>query len=237
MMAGVTTVCEECEGKRFQAAVLEYRLGGLNIAEVLDLPVREAVDLLRQGRRAHPGGARHPARAWPTWASGTCAWVSRSPRSPAASASGSSWPRTWARTEASTCWTSPPPGSTWRTWQQLLGLLDRLVDGGKSVIVIEHHQAVMAHADWIIDLGGPGAGHDGGARGVRRRPRPSWWRPMERSDAHVASTCARPTSTTHRRFALLARAAVEWMQARSPSAPDVAAPPRLDRRPRAAVPA
>ena len=162
MMAGVATPCEACEGKRFQAEVLDYRFGGRDISEVLAMSVDEAADLLR--RRATPrtpGGARGSSTGSPTSASATSASASRSPRCPAASGSGSSWPRTWGRRAASTSSTSRPPACTSPTSSSLLGLLDRLVDAGKSVIVIEHHQAVMAHADWIIDLG-PGAGHDGG---------------------------------------------------------------------------
>jgi excinuclease UvrABC ATPase subunit len=111
MMAGVATPCEECEGKRFQASVLEHRLGGRDISEVLAMSVTEAEEFFADGDAATPAAHKILDRLADV--------------------------------------------------ENLLGLLDRLVDSGKSVIVIEHHQAVMAHADWIIDLG-PGAGHDGG---------------------------------------------------------------------------
>ena len=112
MMAGVSTVCEDCEGKRFQASVLEYKLGGKNIAEVLDLPVKEAVEFFgcRQGA-ARPPRTRSSS-AWPTSGSATCGSASRSRRCRAASGSGSSSRRTWARRAASTCSTSRPPACT-----------------------------------------------------------------------------------------------------------------------------
>jgi len=160
MMAGVTTVCEDCEGRRFQAAVLEYRLGGLNIAEVLDLPVDEAL------RYFSDGPARTPAaKAILDRMSGVGLGYLRLGQ-PLTTLSGGERQRlklaTHMGAEGSVyVLDEPTTGLHLADLQQLLGLLDRLVDSGKSVIVIEHHQAVMAHADWIIDMG-PGAGHDGG---------------------------------------------------------------------------
>ena len=160
IMASVASTCEECEGKRFDASVLEYTFGGRDISEVLAMPVAEA------GRSSAPARRRCRPRTRsssgsPTSGSATSPSASRSPRCPAASASGSSWPPTWARRAACYVLDEPTTGLHLADVEQLLGLLDRLVDSGKSVIVIEHHQAVMAHADWIIDLG-PGAGNDGG---------------------------------------------------------------------------
>ncbi|HXN38317.1 MAG TPA: excinuclease ABC subunit UvrA, partial [Solirubrobacteraceae bacterium] len=111
MMADVATICEVCDGKRFEASVLDYHFGGRDISEVLAMSVTEAQEFFGDGEARTPAARAILDRLADV--------------------------------------------------QQLLGLLDRLVDSGKSVIVIEHHQAVMAHADWIIDLG-PGAGHDGG---------------------------------------------------------------------------
>jgi len=165
MMAGVATVCEECEGKRFQASVLEYRLGGRNIAEVLAMPVTEAEEFFGAGE------ARTPAAHAILHRLADVGLGYLSLGQPLTTLSGGERQRLKLATRMGD---KAPGGSTWvyvldeptsglhlADVEQLLGLLDRLVDSGKSVIVIEHHQAVMAHADWIVDLG-PGAGHDGG---------------------------------------------------------------------------
>jgi excinuclease UvrABC ATPase subunit len=168
MMAGVTTVCEECEGRRFQASVLTYRLGGpapsgaegLNIAEVLALPVAEAVAFFGAGK-AHTPAAHTILRRMADVGLGYLRLGQ-----PLTTLSGGERQRLKLAThmgEAGVVYVLDEltTGLHLADLEQLLGLLDRLVDSGKSVIVIEHHQAVMAHADWIIDLG-PGAGHDGG---------------------------------------------------------------------------
>src|SRR5262245_47660817 len=160
MMAGVTTVCEECEGRRFQASVLEYRLGGLNIAEVLDLPVQDAAGFFGAGKARTPA-----AHAILERMAGVGLGYLRLGQ-PLTTLSGGERQRLKLATHMGAdggvyVLDEPTTGLHLADLKQLLGLLDRLVDSGKSVIVIEHHQAVMAHADWIIDLG-PGAGHDGG---------------------------------------------------------------------------
>jgi excinuclease UvrABC ATPase subunit len=160
MMAGVTTVCVECEGRRFQASVLDYRLGKLNIAEVLDLSVEDAV------RFFDTGEARTPAAHAILQRMADVGLGYLRLGQPLTTLSGGERQRLKLVTHMGAdgdvyVLDEPTTGLHLADLAQLLGLLDRLVDNGKSVIVIEHHQAVMAHADWIIDLG-PGAGHDGG---------------------------------------------------------------------------
>jgi excinuclease UvrABC ATPase subunit len=160
VMAGVTTVCEDCEGRRFQASVLDYRLGGRNIAEVLDLSVDEAVGFFGAGPAATPA-----AHAILTRMADVGLGYLRLGQ-PLTTLSGGERQRLKLATHLGDeggvyVLDEPTTGLHLADLAQLLGLLDRLVDAGKSVIVIEHHLSVMAHADWIIDLG-PGAGHDGG---------------------------------------------------------------------------
>ncbi|MFF5976694.1 ATP-binding cassette domain-containing protein [Streptomyces sp. NPDC012769] len=160
MMAGVATVCEECEGQRFQAAVLEYRLGGRNIAEVLAMPVSEAERFFGEGDARTPAAHRVLERL----ADVGLGYLTLG--QPLTTLSGGERQRLKLATHMGEkggiyVLDEPTAGLHLADVEQLLGLLDRLVDSGKSVIVVEHHQAVMAHADWIIDLG-PGAGHDGG---------------------------------------------------------------------------
>ncbi|MCS5720160.1 excinuclease ABC subunit UvrA [Herbiconiux sp. CPCC 205763] len=155
MMAGVATVCEECGGKRFQQQVLEYRLDGKNIAEVLAMPVAEAEEFFASG----------PAHAiLQRLVDVGLGYLSLG--QPLTTLSGGERQRLklaihMAEKGGVYVLDEPTSGLHLADVEQLLHLLDRLVDSGKTVIVIEHHQAVMAHADWIIDLG-PGAGHDGG---------------------------------------------------------------------------
>ena len=159
-MDTVTTPCEECEGKRFQAAVLEYRLAGRNIAEVLAMAVAEAVEFFAAGEARTPAAHAILARL----ADVGLGYLTLG--QPLTTLSGGERQRIKLATQMGASGgvyvlDEPTSGLHLADVEQLLGLLDRLVDQGKSVIVIEHHQAVMAHADWIIDLG-PGAGHDGG---------------------------------------------------------------------------
>ena len=160
MMAGVTTICEDCEGKRFQAAVLEYKLGGLNIAEVLDLSVAAAVEFFGAGKARTPAAHAILRRL----ADVGLGYLQLG--QPLTTLSGGERQRVKLATTMGEdggvyVLDEPTTGLHLADLEQLLGLLDRLVDAGKSVLVIEHHLAVMAHADWIIDLG-PGAGHEGG---------------------------------------------------------------------------
>ncbi|HJR45395.1 MAG TPA: excinuclease ABC subunit UvrA [Actinomycetota bacterium] len=160
MMAGVATTCEECEGKRFQAAVLEYRFGGKDISEVLAMPVAEATEFFDSAKAKTPAAHKILQRL------GDVGLGYLSLGQPLTSLSGGERQRLKLATHMGEkggvyVLDEPTTGLHLADVEQLLGLLDRLVDAGKSVIVIEHHQAVMAHADWIIDLG-PGAGHEGG---------------------------------------------------------------------------
>ncbi|BCL17442.1 ATP-binding cassette domain-containing protein [Micromonospora sagamiensis] len=160
MMAGVATTCEECEGKRFQAAVLEFHLGGRDISEVLAMSVTEAEEFFGAGEARTPAAHAILARL----ADVGLGYLSLG--QPLTTLSGGERQRLKLATHLGEkggvyVLDEPTTGLHLADVEHLLGLLDRLVDAGKSVIVIEHHQAVMAHADWIIDLG-PGAGHDGG---------------------------------------------------------------------------
>ena len=160
MMAGVATTCEECEGKRFRASVLEYRLGGRDISEVLAMSVTEATAFFGAGEARTPG-AHAILRNLDDVGLG---YISLG--QPLTTLSGGERQRLKLAMHMSEkggtyVLDEPTAGLHLADVEHLLGLLDRLVESGKSVIVIEHHQAVMAHADWIIDLG-PGAGHEGG---------------------------------------------------------------------------
>ncbi|MER7957062.1 excinuclease ABC subunit UvrA [Streptomyces sp. NPDC096030] len=160
MMAGVATPCEDCEGKRFQAEVLEYHLGGRDISEVLAMSVSEAEEFFGAGDAATLAAHKILERLTDVG----LGYLTLG--QPLTTLSGGERQRLKLATHMGDkggvyILDEPTTGLHLADVEQLLGLLDRLVDSGKSVIVIEHHQAVMAHADWIIDLG-PGAGHDGG---------------------------------------------------------------------------
>ena len=160
MMAGVATTCEECGGKRFDASVLEYTFGGRDISEVLAMSVAEAEEFFGAGEARTPAAQGILSRL----ADVGLGYLGLG--QPLTTLSGGERQRLKLATHMGDkggiyVLDEPTTGLHLADVEQLLGLLDRLVDSGKSVIVIEHHQAVMAHADWIIDLG-PGAGHDGG---------------------------------------------------------------------------
>jgi excinuclease UvrABC ATPase subunit len=160
MMAGVATTCEECEGKRFEASVLQYRLGGRDISQVLAMSVAEALEFFGAGEASTPAAHAVLERL----ADVGLGYLSIG--QPLTTLSGGERQRLKLATHMAEKGSlyildEPTTGLHLADVEQLLGLLDRLVDSGKSVIVVEHHQGVMAHADWIIDLG-PGAGHDGG---------------------------------------------------------------------------
>jgi excinuclease UvrABC ATPase subunit len=160
VMATVESTCEECEGKRFQAEVLTYTLGGRNITDVLAMPVTEAQTFFADGEARTPAAHKILERL----ADVGLGYLSLG--QPLTTLSGGERQRLKLATQMAEkgdvyVLDEPTTGLHLADVEQLIGLLDRLVDSGKSVIVIAHHQAVMAHADWIIDLG-PGAGHDGG---------------------------------------------------------------------------
>ncbi len=160
VMAGVATPCEECEGRRFQAEVLEYTLGGRDISEVLAMPVEAALAHFADGEARVPAAHRVLERL----ADVGLGYLTLG--QPLTTLSGGERQRLKLATHLGTdcdllVLDEPTTGLHLADVEQLLALLDRLVDGGTSVLVIEHHQAVMAHADWVVDLG-PGAGHDGG---------------------------------------------------------------------------
>ena len=159
-MAGVASPCDECDGQRFRPDVLEYRLGDLNIAEVLALPVAQARDYFSEGPARTPAAAKILDRL----ADVGLGYLTLG--QPLTTLSGGERQRLKLATAMADkadvyVLDEPTTGLHLADVDQLLGMLDRFVDAGKSVIVIEHHQAVMAHADWLIDLG-PGAGVEGG---------------------------------------------------------------------------
>ncbi|MEG8036356.1 ATP-binding cassette domain-containing protein [Sphingomonas sp. LR61] len=160
MMAGIATPCVECDGKRFDQSVLGYQLGGKDISQVLGMSVAEAVAFFADGPAALPAAHTILARL----ADVGLGYLTIG--QPLTTLSGGERQRLKLATHLGerggiVVLDEPTTGLHLADVAQLLGLLDRLVDSGKTVVVIEHHQAVMAHADWIIDLG-PGAGHDGG---------------------------------------------------------------------------
>ena len=160
MMAGVATTCEDCEGKRFDASVLDYTFGGRNIAEVLAMPINEALEFFGAGDAKVPAAHKILQRLNDVG----LGYISLG--QPLTTLSGGERQRLKLAVHMSDdggiyLLDEPTTGLHLADVEQLLGLLDQLVDSGRSVIVIEHHQAVMAHADWLIDIG-PGAGHDGG---------------------------------------------------------------------------
>ncbi|WP_242424069.1 ATP-binding cassette domain-containing protein, partial [Frankia sp. EI5c] len=160
MMAGVATTCEECDGRRFGAAVLEHRFGGRDISEVLAMSVAEAEEFFGSGESRVPAAHTILGRLVDVG----LGYLGLG--QPLTTLSGGERQRLRLANHLGEkggiqVLDEPTTGLHLADVEKLLALLDRIVDGGRSVIVVEHHQAVMAHADWIIDLG-PGAGHDGG---------------------------------------------------------------------------
>jgi len=192
MMAGVTSICEDCEGKRFQASVLDYHLGGRDISEVLAMSVTGAGEFFGAGEARTPAAHAILGRL----ADVGLGYLSLG--QPLTTLSGGERQRLKLATRMAEkggvyLLDEPTTGLHLADVEQLLGLLDRLVDSGKSVIVIEHHQAVMAHADWIIDLG-PGAGHDG--RRDRSRPLHPHRRAPRRLHRHLTHAHPRHRATS-----------------------------------------
>ncbi|HEV7980336.1 excinuclease ABC subunit UvrA [Amycolatopsis sp.] len=160
MMAGIASTCEECEGKRFDSLVLEYQFGGRDISEVLAMSVAEAEEFFGAGEARTPAAHKILERL------NDVGLGYLTIGQPLTTLSGGERQRLKLATQMADkgvvyVLDEPTTGLHLADVEKLLGLLDRLVESGKSVIVVEHHQAVMAHADWVIDLG-PGAGHDGG---------------------------------------------------------------------------
>ena len=160
MMAGVSSPCEVCEGKRFDASVLDYKFGGRDISEVLGMSVAQAVEFFGDGDASVPAAFKILERLRDVGLGYLTIGQ------PLTTLSGGERQRLKLATHMGEkggvyVLDEPTTGLHLADVEQLLALLDQLVDSGKSVIVIEHHQAVMAHADWIIDMG-PGPGHDGG---------------------------------------------------------------------------
>lgn len=180
MMAGVATTCEECEGKRFEASVLDHHLGGRDISEVLAMSVSEAEEFFADGEARTPVAHKILTRLSDVG----LGYLTLG--QPLTTLSGGERQRLKLATHMAEkggvyVLDEPTTGLHLADVEQLLGLLDRLVDSGKSVIVVEHHPAVMAHADWIVDLG-PGAGHDGGRIVFEGTPR-TWSTPAPPSRA------------------------------------------------------
>ncbi len=189
MMGGVSTICEVCEGKRFQAEVLTYTFGGADIDEVLAMSVAQAERFFSDGDAKIPAAHKILQRL-----SDVGLGYLRIGQ-PLTTLSGGERQRLKLAAQMGEkgdvyILDEPTSGLHLADVEQLLGLLDRLVDAGKSVIVIEHHQAVMAHADWIIDLG-PGAGHDGGQVVFTGTPA-NWSRSQPHSPAATSPTTSAP---------------------------------------------
>ena len=197
MMAGVASPCEECEGKRFNASVLKYKFGGRDISEVLAMSVTQAQAFFGAGKAHTPAAKLILDRL----ADVGLGYLSLG--QPLTTLSGGERQRLKLATHMGEkgdvyVLDEPTTGLHLADVEQLLGLLDRLVESGKSVIVIEHHQAVMAHADWIIDLG-PGAGHDGGKVVFEGTPAALIKAGSTLTGQHLAAYVGAPAKKTSRR--------------------------------------